>query len=74
MLPPRVLEDIDELVGQVQTEDHARLFRRKIDELRNEWRRCHPQWHTDRRANDVDQFLSVALDRIDELIACHGQC
>lgn len=74
MLPPKILEVIDELVGQVQTEEQARLIRGKVIALKAKWRQCYPHWHTDPEVEDVDAFLATAVEQLDALIACHGQC
>jgi len=69
-----MLHEIETIVAGVRTEGEASHVRTCVRRLRDGWRDQHPAWRTDPLANSVDQAFCLTLDRLDELIACHGHC
>lgn len=68
MIPEEAMSDLRGIIGRVMTVAEARRMRRQIELLQRDWAEEHGC------NNDVYLYFTKALDELDEIIACHGQC
>lgn len=69
-----IVEDIDRIVARIRTQSEAVAVRAAMVRLRENWRDHVPAWFDDPLALQVDRSLTLAIEKLQEVIDCHGQC